>query len=197
MKTDQVKKINYAYLLGYILIPLAVAALSLFIGWMSFQSGEFKTAACTATVPLLAILWWAFAARRIYRLGEKRMVRRLDEMGIDCRQIFYSDSCAVSIDMERGRLGLLFFWNPFQVQVVSVGLVTKAWTDDGARGFGFLRGSSRVSFLFMLDGVKIRVNTFVSNRKWKMTDDKILEGISKADMWVHILDRARRQRTGV
>lgn len=31
MKTDQVKKINYAYLLSYSLIPLAVAALSLSI----------------------------------------------------------------------------------------------------------------------------------------------------------------------
>lgn len=197
MKTGKVKKINYGYLLGYVFVPLAAAALSLFIGYASLQDGRLAAAAWSAAVPLLAIFWWVFAAEALFKLGGKRMVRQLDSMGIDRRQIFYSDGCVVSMDMERRKLGLLFFWNPLQVQVVSAGLVTRAWTDDGARGRGFLRGSRRVSFLFLIDGVQVRVNTFISNRKWKMEDDKVLEGISKADMWVRVLDQARRQRTGV
>ena len=39
MKTEQVKKINYVYLLCYIFVPLAVAGLSLFIGYTFFPDG--------------------------------------------------------------------------------------------------------------------------------------------------------------
>ena len=98
--------------------------------------------------------------------------------------------------MEQGKIGLLFFWSPFQVQVAPASRVTKAWTDDGAGGAGFMRGTSRVSFLFVIDGIKIRVNTFISNQRWKMNDEKVLEGISKADRWVMLLDQVRGQGAG-
>lgn len=192
MKTsDRVRKLNYAYLLGYILAPLAVAALGILAGRLLFQDGGPGAVVCFMGCPALAILWWVFGGGIIYRLSKKRMLRRLDGMGIDRRQIFYSDGCVVSMDMEQGLIGLLFFWNPFRVQVVPAGRVTKAWTDDGAKGAGFMRGTSRVSFLFELDGITIRVNTFISNQRWKLNDEKVLEGISKADLWVHVLDQAR------
>ena len=197
METQQVKKVNYVYLLCYILIPLAAAAAGLLIGYTFFPDGGHGAAICMFVIPLLAVLWWIFAGRNIYRLGKKRMVKQLDEMGIDRRQIFYSDGCVVSMDMERGKIGLLFFWNPFQVQVVPAGRVAKAWTDDGAKGAGFMRGTSRVSFLFEIDGITIRVNTFISNQRWKMNDEKVLEGISKADLWVQVLEQARAQGGGV
>ena len=54
-----------------------------------------------------------------------------------------------------------------------------------------MRGTSRVSFLFEIDGITIRVNTFISNQRWKLNDEKVLEGISKADLWVQVLDQAR------
>ena len=59
-----------------------------------------------------------------------------------------------------------------------------------------MRGTSRVSFLFVIDGIKIRVNTFISNQRWKMNDEKVLEGISKADRWVMLLDQVRGQGAG-
>ncbi len=197
MKTDQVKKINYVYLLGYILVPLAAAAASLFIGYTFFRDGGVGAVVCMFAIPLLAVLWWIFAGGMIWKLSKKKMVRRLDEMGIDRRQIFYSDGCVVSMDIKQGQIGLLFFWNPFQVQVAPAGRVARAWTDDGAGGAGFMRGTSRVSFLFEIDGIKIRVNTFISNQRWKMNDEKVLEGISKADLWVQVLEQARQQGAGV
>ena len=195
MKTpDRVQKVNFAYLLGYIFIPLAVAALSVFIGWQFFRGGGTGAVVCFAAIPAAAVLWWIFAGNIIYKLGKKKMLRQLDEAGIDRRQIFYSDGCVVSADMEQGKLGLIFFWNPFNVQVAPAGRVAKAWADDGAFGAGFTRGTSRVSFLFLLDGIKIRVNTFTSNRRWKMNDRRVLEGISKADRWVEVLDYARQRQ---
>lgn len=198
MKTpDRVQKVNYAYLLGYIFIPFAVAALSVFIGWQFFHEVGTGAVVCFIAIPAATLLWWIFAGNIIYKQGRKRMLRQLDEAGVDRRQIFYGDKCVVSADMEQGKLGLLFFWNPFNAQVVTTGRITRAWADDGAFGVGFIRGTSRVSFLFLLDGIKIRVNTFTSNQRWKMNDPRVLEGISKADRWVEVLDCARRQGTEV
>ena len=191
MTTEQVKKTDYVYLLCYIFVPLAAAGLSLFIGYSFFREGGAGAVACMFAIPLLAVLWWAFGGRIVYKLGKKRMLKKLDEMGVDRRQIFYSDGCVVSMDMEQGKIGLLFFWNPFQIQVVPAGRVAKAWADDGAKGAGFMRGTSRVSFLFEIDGVTVRVNTFISNQRWKLNDERVLEGISKADLWVQVLDEAR------
>ena len=198
MKTPgKVQKINYTYLLGYIFIPLAIAALSFVIGFLFFRDGGTGAVVCFMALPMLAIFWWIFAGRNIYRLCKKGMVKQLDKAGIDRRQIFYSNRNVVSMDIGQGKIGLLFFWNPFTVQVVTASRVTRAWTDDGASGVGITRGTGRVSFLFEIDGVVIRVNTFISNQRWKMNDQRVLEGISKADMWVQVLDQARQQGAGV
>lgn len=193
---DQVKKTNYAYLLGYILIPLLAVVLCVIAGNLFFKDGGTGAVVCFMGGPAAAMLWWIFGGNAIYRHAKKKMLKQLDEAGIDRRQIFYSDDCVVSMDMEQGKIGLLFYWNPFAVQVAPADRVEKAWTDDGAGGAGFLRGTSRVSFLFEIDGVKVRVNTFISNQRWRLDDDKVLEGISKADLWVQVLDQAR-QRAGV
>ena len=89
-------------------------------------------------------------------------------------------------------MALLFFWNPFELFVLPAGRITKAWAEDGAGGAGFMRGTNRVGFLFLIDNVKVRVNTFTSNQRWKMDDPKILEAISKADMMVQILETAKQ-----
>lgn len=196
MEGQPVKRVSCGYLACYILIPLAGAALGLYAG-RTWLRGSGAGAACMAAAPLLAVLWWAFGGRLVYRAGRRRMAKRLDGMGIDRRQIFYGESCVVSMDMERRKMGLLFFWNPFQVQVIPAGRVARAWADDGARGTGRFRGTSRVSFLFEIDGAEIRVNTFISNQRWKLDDNRVLEGISKADLWVHVLEEARSQEEGV
>lgn len=194
---EKVKKTNYAYLVMYILIPMVVAALSVFIGYCFFEDGGVGAVVCFMGGPAAAILWWVFGGNAIYRHAKKKMLKQLDGAGIDRRQIFYSDNCVVSMDIKQGKIGLLFYWNPFEVQVVPAGRVSRAWTDDGAGGAGFLRGTSRVSFLFEIDGIKVRVNTFISNQRWKLNDEKVLEGISKADLWVQVLDQARQQEAGV
>lgn len=64
------------------------------------------------------------------------------------------------------------------------------------RGAGFLEGSSRVRFLFDLEGTKIKVNTFTSNKRWRMDSDYILTAISKADVMVEALTAAGAQKAG-
>ena len=125
------------------------------------------------------------------------MEKVLDEQGFERHQTFYGRGQTVIADMKKGEIALLFFWNPFELYVLPASRIGSTWTEDGAGGVGILRGTSRVSFLFEVDGIKIRVNTFTSNQRWKMEDPKVLEGISKADRWVQVLEAARQQNAGV
>ena len=56
-----------------------------------------------------------------------------------------------------------------------------------------MEGSSRVRFLFSIEGITIKVNTFTSNRRWRMDSDYILTAISKADVMVKSLLAAGAQ----
>lgn len=197
MRSDRVKRTDYVYVLAYTLAPAALAALGVWIGRTFFWGDSQWAGICDMCPILLAIIWWAFGGRIIFHGGKKKLLRQLDEAGFDHRQIFYSDDCVVSMDMGQAKLALLFFWNPFAAYLVPAGRVARAWTDDGASGTGILRGTSRVSFQFEVDGVKVRVNTFLSNQRWRLDDDRVLEGISKADMWVQVLEEARRQEAGL
>ena len=106
---------------------------------------------------------------------------------------FDSDICTVVVDVEHGKIALIFFWNPFQNYVLPASRISKIWTDDGKTGMGPLTGSSRVSFLFTVDDIRIRVNTFTSNKRWRMDSDYILTGISKADMMAGVLTEAKER----
>ena len=115
----------------------------------------------------------------------------MDEKGFNRKQTFYGKGKVVIIDTDKGQIGLVFFWNPFKTYIIPASKVSKAWVDDGKGGIGFLEGSSRVSFLFTVDDIKIRVDTFTSNQRFRMDSDYILTGISKADMMVKMIEEAR------
>ena len=143
--------------------------------------------------PLLSMVWWICAGRFLFKRKKKALEKELDEQGFSRNQTFYGDGCMVVIDTNKGNMALLFFWNPFEKQIFPVSRIEKAWVDDGRSGAGFLEGSSRVSFLFKVDGITVRVNTFTSNQRWRMDTDYILTGISKADMMVKVIEDAKKK----
>ena len=121
------------------------------------------------------------------------MLQELEGSGFTPNHTFDSDGCTVVVDIVRGKIAMLFFWNPFQSYVLPASRISKIWTDDGKTGVGPLTGSSRVSFLFTVDNIRIRVNTFTSNKRWRMDSDYILTGISKADMMAEALEEAKER----
>lgn len=193
MKSDQVRKTNWIYVLGYILAPIPLAVLGVWAGRALLWGGSEWIRVCDMIPPLLAIIWWACGGRAVFCFAQRGMLKKLDAADFDRRQIFFSDSSLVAIDIGRARVAMLFFWNPFSVYELPASRVTRAWADDGAGGPSFLRSTSRVSFFFEVDGVRVRVNTFLSNQRWRMDDDRVLEGISKADQWVQVLEQARQE----
>ena len=195
MSTKPVKKVNAVYLLATIFLPIAIIVLGGFIGYQFFRDGGNGAVICFMCPTALAVIWWVFGTTTIWRMRKKNMMKVLDEQGFERHQTFYGNNQTVVVDMKKGTVAMLFFWNPFELYVLPASRISNAWSEDGAGGAGFLRGTSRVSFLFLIDDIKIRVNTFTSNQRWKMDDPKILEAVSKADMMVQVLNEAK-QATG-
>lgn len=192
MSTNPVKKTNVVYLLLVIFVPIVVIALGFAIGYVFFHDGGTGAVVCFMGPVLLSVAWWILGPTTIWNQKKKKMMKQLKEQGFNRNQTFYGSNQTVAVDIRQGKVALLFFWNPFELFVLPASRIAKAWTEDGAGGAGFLRGTSRVSFLFLIDGIKIRVNTFTSNQRWKMDDPKILEAVSKADMMVQVLGAARQ-----
>ncbi|MDE6281025.1 MAG: hypothetical protein K2M15_04425, partial [Oscillospiraceae bacterium] len=175
-----------------IAVPIAVIALGGLIGNCFFRDGGMGAVVCFMGPTLLSVAWWILGPTSIWNQKKKQMMKQLDSQGFNRNQTFYGSNQTVAVDIRQGKVALLFFWNPFEQYILSAGRITKTWTEDGAGGAGFMRGTSRVGFLFLIDGVKVRVNTFTSNQRWRMDDPKILEAISKADMMVQVLDAAKQ-----
>lgn len=190
MEDKVIKKVNILYLLGYIFVPIIICALCYVIGVLYFPKGTMAVILFMGPT-FLSVLWWCFAGRMIYKRKQKQFEKELDENNFDRNQTFYGSGNMVVVDKNHGKIGLLFFFNPFESYVVSANRISKAWVDDGKSGAGIFAGSSRVSFLLKIDKVKIRINTFTSNQRFRMDSDYILTGISKADMMVKVLEEAR------
>lgn len=196
MNNKPVKKTNIVYLLATILVPIALIALIGWLGYVFFKDGGAGAVICFMCPTLLAAAWWILGPTTIWRMKKKKMMKDLNAQGFNRNQTFYGSNQTVVVDIKQGKIALLFFWNPFEMYVLTAGRIKKAYADDGAGGAGFMRGTSRVSFVFLVDDVKVRVNTFTSNQRWKMDDPKILEAISKADMMLQVLDAAKQAAGG-
>ena len=189
---EKIKKINILYLLGYIFGPMAICAICFLISYLYFPKGNGAVILIMGP-SLLSIIWWIFGGSQIYKTVTRKFEKELDSKGFNRNQTFYGKGKVVIIDANKGQIGLVFFWNPFKTYIIPASKVSKAWVDDGKSGVGIFEGSGRVSFLFTIDNVKVRVNTFTSNTRWRMDSEQILTGISKADMMVEVLETARKK----
>lgn len=190
MESIKIKKVNVVYLLSYIFAPILICALCFWIGMTYFPKGNMAVVLFMGP-SILSVIWWIFAGRMIYKRNQKKLEKTLNETGFERNHTFYGDGSMVVVDVAHGKIAIVFFWNPFENFIVPANRVTEAWVDDGKSGVGIFEGSGRVSFLFKIDDVKIRVNTFTSNTRWRMDSDYILTGISKADMMVKVIEEAR------
>lgn len=192
MENKNVKKVNLIYLLSYIFAPMLICALCFLISANHFPAGNMAVILIMGP-SFLSIIWWIFAGKTIYGKGKKKLEQKLSEDNFVYNNIFYGDGCTIYVDIENGKIAMVFFWNPFETYILPANRITKTWVDDGKTGFGIFEGSGRVSFLFNIDKVKVRVNTFTSNTRWRMDSEQILTGISKADMMVEVLEKARNK----
>lgn len=190
----KIQKVNFFYFLSCnIIAPVSVLVLSVVLGvTLPEQLGLILAILGFG----LAVCWWSFLGRKVYEGQKKKQLARLEEGGFVLNQTFNADGCTVVVDLVHHQVALLFRWNPAKVYVRPAAALSDVRVDDGRGGVGFLEGSNRVSFLFTVEGINIRVNTFTSNRRWQMDSDYILTGISKADLMAESLIGAGARAAG-
>ena len=190
---EKIQKINILYLLGYIFIPAIICALGYTLCYFCFRDGGTGAVLTTMVPTIAAVFWWIFGCSLIFKQKTKELEKRFEAEGYRRNQTFYGRGQTVVLDVEKGMMGVVFFWNPFQNYILPASRISRAWTDDGRGGAGFMEGSSRVSFIFTIDQkIDVRVNTFMSNQRWRMDDKRILTGISKADLMVKNIEEAKK-----
>lgn len=186
MQQQKIKKVNVPYTLAVILIPIIIG---IGLTVLSFTVLDNETVSIVMwSVGLLGIsLWFALGAQIIFDIKKKKRLQELETTGFICNHTFNADSCTVVVDKVYGKIGLIFKWNCSKFYVLPANRITNIWVDDGK----MLGGTRRVSFLFIVDGIKIRVNTFISSRQtYSMKSNCVLEAISKADMMVEDIKQA-------
>lgn len=190
---EKMKKLDPVYMLVNILTPFVVLIGALALGLaLPEQAGLVLSILGVG----FACLWWAFLCHKLYEKRRDKTLAALSADGFDPSHTFNADGCTVAADLNQGKVALVFRWNPKKAYVRPASALTELRVDDGRGGVGFLEGSSRVSFLFRVEGMKIRVNTFTSNKRWRMDSDYILTGISKADVMVEALTAAGARKAG-
>lgn len=191
MEPQKIKKIYMPYLLENIFGPILIAIV--FTGLCFWAGMNSVTATVMVVIDFGCILWWCFGPNELFKNTKGKFLQEIDNSGFVRNHTFNADGCTVAADTVNGKLALIFKWNPKRYYVLPANHITNLWVDDGK----MLGGTSRVSFLFIVDGIKVRVNTFTSNKIWSMSSNYVLEGISKADLMVENLRRAYAAANGV
>lgn len=187
MEQQKIKKRDVTYMLINILVPFVIFAVCILISVLVEDRNVMSGAMGVAMVALFGgILWLAIGTDLIYKKQAQKRLAELDAAGFTRNHTFTADGCTVVVDVARGNIAMIFKWNPFQYSMVPASRITRMWVDDGKT----MGGTSRVSFLFVVDDVKVRVNTFTSNKVWSMKSNYVLEAISKADMMIESLKAA-------
>lgn len=191
---EKMKKIDPVYMLVNILLPFVVLIGTVALGVLLYDYVPEQVGMILSILGVgFFFLWWAYLGRKLYELRREKTLAGLSADGFTPSHTFNADGCTLAVDLNRGKIALVFRWNPKQAYVRPASDLTDLRVDDGRGGAGFMEGSSRVSFLFLVEGIRIRVNTFTSNKRWRMDSDYILTGISKADVMVEALTAAGAQ----
>lgn len=184
MEQQKIQKVNIVYALLIILIPLAII-IGLLVASLLWIEGD--TGVALGSVGIIGgTLWFIIGPDQIYRKKREKRMKELDASGYVRNHTFNADGCTVAVDVAHGKIAMVFKWNPSNCFVLPANRITNVWVDDGK----MMGGTRRVSFLFIVDGVKVRVNTFTSNRSWSMKSNYVLEALSKADMMIERLQAA-------
>lgn len=188
-ETVKLKKINPVYLAISIFVPIFALVAGTVVA-MIFIDNTGVGSLIAAALLLAAALWWGVGITALYKKQAKKLVQAEEEKGFRATHIFTGNNCALAVAPQQRELAFVFRWNPMECQRVPMSSVQSTWVDDGKGGKGILEGTSRVSFLLRIDGKKLRVDTFISNRRYTMTSPMIKEALDKANTMVEAIRNA-------
>ena len=186
------KKINTSYLAIWAGIPAASAAVIAVLAFTVFV-GKSQPAFVVSFIAVIGII---VGIPMFLESKMKKSATALEAgfraQGFDYQYKFVTNNAVYYID-QGGRMGVIYKYNPTELQFVDLDKVTNVRVNDGKFGMA----TSRVSCDFLLDGKKVHITTLRVNRgTLSMKDKRVLEAISKADQLCSMLNTAKANAKG-
>lgn len=141
------------YLLENIFGPILITVF--FIG-LGFWAGMGSVVIAVEVVIVIGcILWWIFGPEQIFQDKRRQYLKEIDSSDFVRSRTYNAGNITLAADLENGKIAMIFKWNPKQYYVLPANHITDLWVDESKT----VEGSCMRSFLLIVDGVKIRVNT--------------------------------------
>lgn len=123
------------------------------------------------------------------RIMDKTIAENAEANGFYNCSTFTTHNAILIINAEQGRIAYICNLNPTEFQVISAKNITDIKSDHIPAPLG---GTTYVYFQFVYEGVRIRIPTFTAiHCVYSLQSAEVLEGISKADAYVELLQRAK------
>lgn len=139
-------------------------------------------------IVLSIIAWMAIGVMIGYgyftALFVKRTRKQADSLPYQFNSSFSGSNGTLLIDVERGVIGFISAYNPFEIQIFSASRISNVKTIAST-----MKG---VGFVFYLDEKKITMHTLISNRAVNLKSQMGKTAISKADTFVNYLLLAKK-----
>ncbi|MDE6626443.1 MAG: hypothetical protein K2K56_08750 [Lachnospiraceae bacterium] len=119
----------------------------------------------------------------------KRTLKQADSLPYQFNSSFRGRNGVLLIDVNKGVIGFISAYNPFEIQIFNASRVSNAETIASTM--------TGVCFVFYLDEKKITMYTLLSNRAVSLKSQTGTEAISKADTFVDLLLSAKRRAHAV
>lgn len=186
------KKVNWKLVLSVVVTAEVIAFLLGGLCGLIFQSKTvFIAVTIIAAIGSLMYLFIFNIDTNVItkRIMDKTIVRNAEANGFGCCSTFITHNAVLMINEQTGKIAYVCNLNPTEFQVISARDITDIKSDYNKAPMG---GTTYVYFQFVYRGTRIRIPTFTAiHCVYSLQSGEVLEGISKADAYAELLERAK------
>ncbi len=175
MENTQLKKFNIIYV---------VASYAVYLGLMAgcialLEATGSMIFTYLVLIPMALIIW---GPNLVFKLRAKSIEKELQAKGFNPNYTFRAKTMNFYMDLNSNQMAFVYKLNPTHINILSIKEAQNPRVNDFKAGKGIMEGSNMVALEFDVAGKRQRIHTFLSNKRFSMNSNQILDGISKADM---------------
>ena len=180
------KKYDVSYMAKWAGIPAVAALVIIVVATLSAGKSQLIPGIAVFVGIGLFVAIPMFLESKMKKIAAE-LEKDFPAQGFNYQYKFSANNAIYYID-QGGKMGVIYSYNPNELQFVDLSRVTNIHVNDGKFGMG----TSRVCCEFYLDGKKVRIVTLRVNRgTLSMKDKRVLEAISKAEQLCNMINTAK------
>lgn len=188
MQTEKMKKVNWIFPLAIVGGCVVLGLIATLVTFMSNPYSQYPLMGImvgTWSTIILLIAWGIGALTNPFLKKTRKQINSLPDFHSNAT--FTADNTELFIDMERGKVGVIFSFNPTKYYIYDADMVSNITVDPCKFG----SNSQGVKMRFMLADTKVVVPTLICrNTVVSMDSQKFQMAIAKADTYAQYLNQA-------